>query len=167
MNVWVKISLSSLLFNIIYNNKHHEQKINLPCLCCLMLVYMGFSFHCTRHGNGLYRSLFIYYRKDVSGIYSISPIFFLFLNLEKSKRENFLIILFYFIYLFLVFFSVEEMHCSSTLCFIQMLLILQSLQYFMFLLFLLYLIFYSLKRFIGLYGHQFLFVLLEVFYSPK
>ena len=48
---------------------------------------MGFSIHCSRYGDGLYRALFFFCWKNALRFYCINPFFFLFLSLKKLKKN--------------------------------------------------------------------------------
>ena len=50
---------------------------------------MGFSIYCSRYGNGLYRALFFFCRKNVSRFYYINSFFFFFFEFKKIKEKKF------------------------------------------------------------------------------
>ena len=61
---------------------------------------MGFSIHRTRHGNGLYWSLFFYRWKNVSRFYCFGPLFFIFeFKKIKEKKFSYNIVLIYLVLL--------------------------------------------------------------------
>ena len=88
--------LSSLLFNLIYNNKHHEQKIDLFDLCYLLLIFVGNSIHCSRLRNGLYRALLFTAGRMFLGFMALIPFFFIFeFKKIKGKKISYNFILIY------------------------------------------------------------------------
>ena len=123
-----------------------------------MFIFMGYSIYCSRYGNGLYRTLFFFCRKNVSRFYYINPFFFSFLNLKKLKKKNFLIknsnlsnsswIFFLSGGFALQQYSLLYTDVANAAIFtIFYVLIVPAISYFLF-----------SKKFIGLFGHQFLFV---------
>ena len=49
---------------------------------------MGYSIHCSRLGNGLYRALLFYCRENVFRFYCINPFFFIFEFKKIKKKKN-------------------------------------------------------------------------------